>query len=51
MKRQKQKGKQKAPALAPGNEDILEKSAQQEEVQKGNFTLVTTLSLDEVDPS
>jgi len=46
------KGKQKKePATAPGDEAILARSASKEEIRRGDFTPVTTLSLDEVDPS
>lgn len=45
------KRKKKEPVLAPGNKEILEKSATEEEKWKGNFTRVTNLSYDEVDPS
>lgn len=39
------------PTLAPGIDDRaeLEKSATKEELENGDFTSVTTLSLDEVD--
>lgn len=47
----KLKRKQMKPSLAPGNKEILEKSASKEEIQKGNYTRVVTLSYDEVDPS
>ncbi|MBB6447411.1 hypothetical protein [Bacillus benzoevorans] len=41
------------PSIAPGMDDSeeLEKNASQEEMKKGEFTSVTTLSFDEVDPS
>lgn len=39
------------PSLAPGNKEVLEKSASKEEIQTGNYTQVITLSYDEVDPS
>jgi hypothetical protein len=41
------------PTLATGIDDDedLEKPASKEEIEKGEFTNVTTLSLDEVDPS
>jgi hypothetical protein len=41
------------PTIAPGmdDQDELEQSATDKEVEKGEFTNVTTLSLDEVDPS
>lgn len=41
----------KEPSLAPGDKGVLEQSASQKEKQEGNFTRVTTLSYDEVDPS
>ena len=41
----------KEPALAPGDDDKLELSASKKDKQKGNFTRVTALSFDEVDPS
>ncbi|MDD4239176.1 MAG: hypothetical protein PHT62_11590 [Desulfotomaculaceae bacterium] len=47
----KLKKKRNGPSLTPGNEEILEKSASKEEIKKGNYTRVTTLSYDEVDPS
>lgn len=47
----KLKKKRKEPSLAPGNKEILEKSASREEIASGNYTRVTTLSYDEVDPS
>lgn len=39
--------------VAPGfnYEDELNESATQEEIEQGEYTHVTTLSLDEVDPS
>lgn len=41
------------PSLAPGMSDHekLEQSAASSEVEKGEFTKVTALSYDEVDPS
>jgi hypothetical protein len=41
------------PSIAPGMDDQieLEQVATKEEVEKGEFTEVTTLSFDEVDPS
>ena len=41
------------PTLAPGmnDQDELEQSATENDVDKGDFTSVTTLSYDEVDPS
>ncbi|MCL6560302.1 MAG: hypothetical protein K6U74_16210 [Firmicutes bacterium] len=47
MKRKKMK---KEPSLAPGNKEILEQRAGKEDIRKGNFTRVTTLSYDEADP-
>jgi len=49
MKRTKQKKKE--PTSAPGDKGILEKSAGKKDLQRGDFTRVTTLSYDEVDPS
>lgn len=50
--RKKDKNKNE-PTLAPGLDDSeeLEKNATKEEIQKGEFTNVTTLSFDEVNPS
>lgn len=41
------------PTLAPGMDDHeeLEQSATQGEIENGEYTNVTTLSYDEVDPS
>ena len=41
------------PTLAPGmnDQDELKQSATENDVDKGDFTSVTTLSYDEVDPS
>jgi len=41
------------PTVAPGIDDQeeLKQSATEEEMEKGEFTSVTTLSFDEVDPS
>jgi hypothetical protein len=41
------------PTLAPGmnDHDELEQSATEKEVEKGEYTSVTTFSFDEVDPS
>jgi hypothetical protein len=41
------------PSIAPGMDDSeeLEQNASQEEVKKGDYTSVTTLSYDEVEPS
>jgi hypothetical protein len=45
--------KKNKPTIAPGMDDQeeLEQSASDTEVEKGEYTSVTTLSLDEVDPS
>lgn len=45
--------KQNNPTIAPGMDDQeeLEKSATQKEVEREEYTSVTTLSFDEVDPS
>ncbi|CRK83673.1 hypothetical protein BN000_03663 [Neobacillus massiliamazoniensis] len=45
--------KQTHPSIAPGMDDQeeLEQSASVEEIEKGEYTSVTTLSYDEVDPS
>ncbi|GAA0342827.1 hypothetical protein GCM10008967_36600 [Bacillus carboniphilus] len=41
------------PTIAEGmnTEDQLQQDASQEEIEKGDYTEVTTLSLDENDPS
>ncbi len=39
------------PVAAPGNYDFLEEKATPEEKKKGDYTRVTRLALDEVDPS
>lgn len=41
----------KEPSLAPGDDVKLDKRASKKDKQKGNFTRVTSLSYDEVDPS
>jgi hypothetical protein len=48
----KQNNKQ-GPTLAPGmnDQDELEQSATENELEKGEYTSVTTLSYDEVDVS
>ncbi|MFZ5643013.1 MAG: hypothetical protein ACOY46_05440 [Bacillota bacterium] len=38
------------PEFAPGNYDILEVNASREEKKEKDFTKVTRLALDEVDP-
>lgn len=47
----KKKGNE--PSLAPGidDQDELNEKATKEEIEKGEYTEVTTLSYDEVDPS
>ncbi|WML44779.1 hypothetical protein [Neobacillus sp. PS3-40] len=50
----KRKGFRKnEPTIAPGMDDQeeLEQKASEKEIEKGEFTSVTTLSFDEVDPS
>ncbi|AEG16262.1 hypothetical protein G7K71_09615 [Desulfofundulus sp. TPOSR] len=42
--------KKKEPRFAPGKEDLLEQPATPEEKKRGEFTRVTTLSFDEVEP-
>jgi len=44
---------QNSPTIAPGMDDQkeLEQSANPEEIERGEYTSVTTLSFDEVDPS
>ncbi|WP_198006926.1 hypothetical protein [Desulforamulus reducens] len=39
--------KQEKPLVAPGMRDFLEKGASSEEIKRGDFTKVTTLSYDE----
>jgi len=45
--------KKKEPTLASGMDDQeeLDQSATDNEIEKGEYTSVTTLSFDEVDPS
>lgn len=45
--------RRRRPTIAPGMDDQeeLEKSASKAEINNGEYTHVTTLSLDEVDPS
>lgn len=45
------KDKKDIKTFAAGNYDILEEEANNEEKKKGQFTRVTRLALDEVDPS
>jgi hypothetical protein len=49
----KQTNKQTEATLAPGMDDQeeLEQNAAMDELNKGEYTEVTTLSLDEADPS
>ena len=49
----KQKNSADKPTIAEGmdTEDELQKDATSEEISKGEYTEVTTLSLDENDPS
>ncbi|WP_195891880.1 hypothetical protein [Neobacillus dielmonensis] len=44
---------QQGPTVAPGIDDQeeLEQSASQQEIDSGEYTSVTTISYDEVDPS
>lgn len=48
-----EKEKRKEPTIAPGmnDEEELIEPASEEEIERGDYTEVTTLSLDEVDPS
>ncbi|WP_171016624.1 hypothetical protein [Pseudalkalibacillus caeni] len=47
------KKQEEQPSVAPGVDDReeLELDATKEDIQSGNYTEVTTLSLDEADPS
>lgn len=45
------KTKKKEPVMAAGNYHFLEQKASKKEKKKGDFTRVTRLALDEVDPS
>lgn len=49
----KDKNKNNEPSIAPGMDDTeeLEQDATNAEIEKGEYTQVTTLSFDEVDPS
>lgn len=53
MDTKKQNKEENEPTLAAGMDDQeeLDQSATHEEIEKGDFTKVTTLSFDEVDPS
>ncbi|NLI13583.1 hypothetical protein [Pelotomaculum propionicicum] len=48
---QKKEKPDQEPSFAPGDDAKLELSASKKDKQKGNFTRVTALSFDEVDPS
>ncbi|MGQ9557627.1 MAG: hypothetical protein ACUVTU_06705 [Desulfurispora sp.] len=43
--------KKTSPNIAPGSAEELERSASEEERRRGDFTRVTRLSYDEVDPT
>ncbi len=45
------KKKKQRPTVAPGNDNFLKAKATTGEIQIGDYTKVTTLSFDEVDPS
>lgn len=45
------KKKKKEPVTAPGDEEVLEAKASKEEIKRGDYTKVITLSYDEVEPS
>ncbi|WP_181444504.1 hypothetical protein [Bacillus sp. 03113] len=49
----KDRNRSTEPSIAPGMDDNeeLEKEATKEEIEKGDYTQVTTLSYDEVDQS
>ncbi|WP_169891022.1 hypothetical protein [Litchfieldia alkalitelluris] len=49
----KKRNENDQPTIAPGMDDQeeLEQKASDEEMKKGEYTEVTTLSYDEVDPS
>lgn len=49
----KENEKDKEPTIAPGidDEEELNQKASEDEINKGEYTSVTTLSLDEADPS
>lgn len=48
----KRRVEDQTPTMAPGiEEDELEKDASGEEIARGDYTEVVTLSYDEVDPS
>lgn len=43
----KRKTKKNGPTVAPGMNDFVEQDASPEQIKKGDFTRVTTLSYDE----
>lgn len=49
----KKENKKDEPTIAPGIDDNeeLRQNASKEEIDRGDYTEVTTLSFDEVDPS
>lgn len=49
----KKRNRTNEPSIAPGMDDSeeLEQDATKDEIEKGEYTQVTTLSFDEVDPS
>lgn len=47
----KRRVKDNEPTFAPGDDEELEQSASEEEIARGDYTEVTRLSWDEVDPS
>lgn len=53
MNKEKKNINNQAPTLAPGmnDQDELDQSANEKEVEHVEYTSVTTLSFDEVDPS
>jgi len=50
---EKKRKKETRPSLAPGLDDekILEIKATREEIEDGDYTMVTKLTYDEVDPT
>jgi flagellar biosynthesis/type III secretory pathway M-ring protein FliF/YscJ len=49
----KEEKREETPTVAPGMSDLeeLETNATEEEVKRGDYTKVVTMSFDEVDPS
>ena len=45
------KKNKKEPVVAPGEDDVLKQSATKKDKKEEDFTRVTALSFDEVDPS